>query len=199
MGRGRVVMERIKNNINRQVTFTKRRNGLRKKAHELSVPCDAQVAVIIYSSRGKLYEFCSTELYPPSLPPMNKILEQYRQSCYSSQDNVAENETQNIYQEVSRLKVKHESLQRSQRHLLGEDLQQLRLKELLVLEKRLDRTLSKARQEKTRMMFNQLEELRTKENDLAGVNKQLKRELQEVGPSNANHVACEEPTLQLHI
>ncbi|XP_050144015.1 agamous-like MADS-box protein MADS3 isoform X3 [Malus sylvestris] len=185
MGRGRVVMERIKNNINRQVTFTKRRNGLRKKAHELSVPCDAQVAVIIYSSRGKLYEFCSTELYPPSLPPMNKILEQYRQSCYSSQDNVAENETQNIYQEVSRLKVKHESLQRSQRHLLGEDLQQLRLKELLVLEKRLDRTLSKARQEKTRMMFNQLEELRTK--------------LQEVGPSNANHVACEEPTLQLHI
>nr|XP_028959370.1 MADS-box transcription factor 6-like isoform X1 [Malus domestica] len=199
MGRGRVVMERIKNNINRQVTFTKRRNGLRKKAHELSVLCDAQVAVIIYSSRGKLYEFCSTELYPPSLPPMNKILEQYRQSCYSSQDNVAENETQNICQEVSRLKVKHESLQRSQRHLLGEDLQQLRLKELLVLEKRLDRTLSKARQEKTRMMFNQLEELRTKENDFAGVNKQLKRELQEVGPSNANHVACEEPTLQLHI
>ncbi|XP_070682626.1 agamous-like MADS-box protein MADS3 isoform X2 [Malus domestica] len=177
MGRGRVVMERIKNNINRQVTFTKRRNGLRKKAHELSVLCDAQVAVIIYSSRGKLYEFCSTD--------MNKILEQYRQSCYSSQDNVAENETQNICQEVSRLKVKHESLQRSQRHLLGEDLQQLRLKELLVLEKRLDRTLSKARQEKTRMMFNQLEELRTK--------------LQEVGPSNANHVACEEPTLQLHI
>ncbi|CAN6709671.1 unnamed protein product [Malus baccata var. baccata] len=191
MGRGRVVMERIKNNINRQVTFTKRRNGLRKKAHELSVLCDAQVAVIIYSSRGKLYEFCSTD--------MNKILEQYRQSCYSSQDNVAENETQNIYQEVSRLKVKHESLQRSQRHLLGEDLHQLRLKELLVLEKQLDRTLSKARQEKTRMMFNQLEELRTKENDLAGVNKQLKRELQEVGPSNANHVACEEPTLQLHI
>ncbi|XP_028959372.1 agamous-like MADS-box protein MADS3 isoform X1 [Malus domestica] len=191
MGRGRVVMERIKNNINRQVTFTKRRNGLRKKAHELSVLCDAQVAVIIYSSRGKLYEFCSTD--------MNKILEQYRQSCYSSQDNVAENETQNICQEVSRLKVKHESLQRSQRHLLGEDLQQLRLKELLVLEKRLDRTLSKARQEKTRMMFNQLEELRTKENDFAGVNKQLKRELQEVGPSNANHVACEEPTLQLHI
>ncbi|RXI08479.1 hypothetical protein DVH24_022623 [Malus domestica] len=191
MGRGRVVMERIKNNINRQVTFTKRRNGLRKKAHELSVLCDAQVAVIIYCSRGKLYEFCSTD--------MNKILEQYRQSCYSSQDNVAENETQNIYQEVSRLKVKHESLQRSQRHLLGEDLQQLRLKELLVLEKQLDRTLSKARQEKTRMMFNQLEELRTKENDLAVVNKQLKRELQEVGPSNANHVACEEPTLQLHI
>ncbi|XP_068316341.1 agamous-like MADS-box protein MADS3 [Pyrus communis] len=199
MGRGRVVMERIKNNINLQVTFSKRRNGLRKKAHELSVLCDAQVALIIYSSRGKLYDFCSTELYPPSHPPMNKILEQYRQSCYSSQDNVADNETQNIYQEVSRLKVKHEALQRSQRHLLGEDLQQLRLKELLVLEKQLDRTLSKAKQEKTRMMFNQLEELRKKENDLAGINKQLKCELQEVGPSNANHVACEEPTLRLHI
>lgn len=59
MGRGRVEMKRIENKINRQVTFSKRRNGLLKKAYELSVLCDAEVALIIFSSRGKLYEFGS--------------------------------------------------------------------------------------------------------------------------------------------
>nr|XP_007153483.1 hypothetical protein PHAVU_003G039400g [Phaseolus vulgaris]ESW25477.1 hypothetical protein PHAVU_003G039400g [Phaseolus vulgaris] len=59
MGRGKVELKRIENKINRQVTFAKRRNGLLKKAYELSVLCDAEVALIIFSNRGKLYEFCS--------------------------------------------------------------------------------------------------------------------------------------------
>ncbi|KAK3022808.1 hypothetical protein RJ639_047057 [Escallonia herrerae] len=60
MGRGRVELKRIENKINRQVTFSKRRNGLLKKAYELSVLCDAEVALIVFSNRGKLYEFCSS-------------------------------------------------------------------------------------------------------------------------------------------
>ncbi|KAL0380656.1 UNVERIFIED_CONTAM: MADS-box protein EJ2 [Sesamum angustifolium] len=60
MGRGKVELKRIENKINRQVTFAKRRNGLLKKAYELSVLCDAEVALIIFSNKGKLYEFCST-------------------------------------------------------------------------------------------------------------------------------------------
>jgi len=40
-----------------QVTFCKRRNGLLKKAYELSVLCDAEVALIVFSSRGRLYEY----------------------------------------------------------------------------------------------------------------------------------------------
>lgn len=63
MGRGKVELKRIENKINRQVTFAKRRNGLLKKACELSVLCDAEVALIIFSSRGKLYEFCSGPRY----------------------------------------------------------------------------------------------------------------------------------------
>ncbi|KAL8128573.1 hypothetical protein V2J09_017728, partial [Rumex salicifolius] len=42
----------------RKFTFAKRRYGLLKKAYKLSVLCDAEVA-IIFSTRGKLYEFCS--------------------------------------------------------------------------------------------------------------------------------------------
>ena len=56
-------LKRIENKINRQVTFAKRRNGLLKKAYELSVLCDAEVALIIFSNRGKLYEFCSGQRY----------------------------------------------------------------------------------------------------------------------------------------
>ena len=63
MGRGKVELKRIENKINRQVTFAKRRNGLLKKAYELSVLCDAEVALIIFSNRGKLYEFCSGSRY----------------------------------------------------------------------------------------------------------------------------------------
>lgn len=59
-------MKRIENATSRQVTFSKRRNGLLKKAYELSVLCDAEVAVIIFSPKGRVYEFSSSE-YVPSL------------------------------------------------------------------------------------------------------------------------------------
>ncbi|KAJ6893767.1 hypothetical protein NC652_027743 [Populus alba x Populus x berolinensis] len=57
LGRGKVEIKRIENTTNRQVTFCKRRNGLLKKAYELSVLCDAEVALIVFSSRGRLYEY----------------------------------------------------------------------------------------------------------------------------------------------
>uniref|UniRef100_J3LJF0 MADS-box domain-containing protein n=1 Tax=Oryza brachyantha TaxID=4533 RepID=J3LJF0_ORYBR len=59
MVRGKTQMKRIENPTSRQVTFSKRRNGLLKKAFELSVLCDAEVALIVFSPRGKLYEFAS--------------------------------------------------------------------------------------------------------------------------------------------
>ncbi|XP_057816899.1 truncated transcription factor CAULIFLOWER D-like [Cryptomeria japonica] len=59
MGRGKIEIKRIENRTNRQVTFSKRRSGLIKKAHELSVLCQAEVGLIIFSSRGKLYEYGS--------------------------------------------------------------------------------------------------------------------------------------------
>ena len=60
MVRGKTQMRRIENPTSRQVTFSKRRSGLLKKAFELSVLCDAEVALIIFSPRGKLYEFASS-------------------------------------------------------------------------------------------------------------------------------------------
>uniref|UniRef100_A0A0D2ZSG4 MADS-box domain-containing protein n=1 Tax=Brassica oleracea var. oleracea TaxID=109376 RepID=A0A0D2ZSG4_BRAOL len=61
MVRGKIQIKKIENTTSRQVTFSKRRSGLLKKAHELSVLCDAQVAAIIFSQKGRLYDFASSE------------------------------------------------------------------------------------------------------------------------------------------
>ncbi|MFS7894167.1 putative transcription factor MADS-MIKC family [Helianthus anomalus] len=140
MGRGRVELKRIENKINRQVTFAKRRNGLLKKAYELSVLCDAEVALIIFSNRGKLYEFCSTS-------NMLKMIERYQNCTYSSMEvNRSSNDAeQSSYKEYMKLKAKYESLQQYQRQLFGEDLGPLNLKELEQLERQLDSTLRQIR------------------------------------------------------
>ncbi|XP_062090197.1 agamous-like MADS-box protein MADS3 isoform X2 [Humulus lupulus] len=172
MGRGRVELKRIENKINRQVTFSKRRNGLLKKAYELSVLCDAEVALIVFSSRGKLYEFGSAGIA--------KTLERYQRCSYiPHHDNSIEAETQSWYHEVTKLKTKYESLQRTQRHLLGEDLGPLNVKELQNLEKQLEGALAQARQRK--IMVEQMEDLRKKERQLGDLNKQLKIKLDAEG------------------
>lgn len=67
MGRGKVELKRIENTTSRQVTFSKRRNGLLKKAFELSVLCDAEVSLIAFSATGKAYQFSSHEYVNLSL------------------------------------------------------------------------------------------------------------------------------------
>ncbi|KAF3636718.1 putative deacetylvindoline O-acetyltransferase-like [Capsicum annuum] len=60
MGRGKITIRRIDNSTSRQVTFSKRRNGLLKKAKELAILCDAEVGVIIFSSTSKLHDYANT-------------------------------------------------------------------------------------------------------------------------------------------
>ena len=43
-------------------TFLKRKGGLFKKAHELSVLCSVDVAVIIFGHNKKLYEYSSGDI-----------------------------------------------------------------------------------------------------------------------------------------
>uniref|UniRef100_A0A3Q7ERK5 Agamous-like MADS-box protein AGL8 homolog n=1 Tax=Solanum lycopersicum TaxID=4081 RepID=A0A3Q7ERK5_SOLLC len=75
MGRGKIVIQRIDNTTSRQVTFSKRRNGLLKKAKELAILCDAQVGLIIFSSTGKLYEFANNSM-KSTIDRYNKIKEE---------------------------------------------------------------------------------------------------------------------------
>ncbi|CAN1757381.1 Agamous-like MADS-box protein TM6 [Linum perenne] len=59
MGRGKIEIKKIENTTSRQVTYSKRRNGLFKKAKELNVLCDAKVFLIIISNTGRFREFVS--------------------------------------------------------------------------------------------------------------------------------------------
>ncbi|XP_050221862.1 agamous-like MADS-box protein MADS2 isoform X2 [Mercurialis annua] len=173
MGRGRVELKRIENKINRQVTFAKRRNGLLKKAYELSILCDAEVSLIIFSNRGKLYEFCSSS-------SMLKSLERYQKCSYGALEaSNPGNETQGNYQEYLKLKARVEVLQRSQRNLLGEDLAPLNTKELEQLELQLETSLRQIRSTKTQFMLDQLTDLQNREQLLLDANKALRRKLDE--------------------
>uniref|UniRef100_A0A7N0T8X8 MADS-box domain-containing protein n=1 Tax=Kalanchoe fedtschenkoi TaxID=63787 RepID=A0A7N0T8X8_KALFE len=57
MGRVKLQIKRIENITNRQVTFSKRRNGLIKKAYELSILCDVDIALIMFSPSQRLSHF----------------------------------------------------------------------------------------------------------------------------------------------
>ncbi|PPS06784.1 hypothetical protein GOBAR_AA13865 [Gossypium barbadense] len=57
MGRVKLQIKRIENDTNRQVTFSKRRNGLIKKAYELSILCDIEIALIMFSPSGRVSHF----------------------------------------------------------------------------------------------------------------------------------------------
>ncbi|KAI0178564.1 hypothetical protein GGR52DRAFT_532613 [Hypoxylon sp. FL1284] len=62
MGRRKIEIKAIKDDRNRSVTFLKRKGGLFKKAHELSVLCSVDVAVFIFGSNKKLYEYSSSDM-----------------------------------------------------------------------------------------------------------------------------------------
>ncbi|KAK3127015.1 hypothetical protein QOZ80_7AG0566950 [Eleusine coracana subsp. coracana] len=55
VGRKKVPIKRIDNEEARQVSFSKRRQGLFNKAHELSILCGAMVGVVVFSISGKPY------------------------------------------------------------------------------------------------------------------------------------------------
>jgi hypothetical protein len=62
MGRKKIQITRIADERNRQVTFTKRKWGIFKKAYELSVLCDCEIALIIFNSTNRLFQYASTDM-----------------------------------------------------------------------------------------------------------------------------------------
>lgn len=57
LGRRKVEMVKMTNESNLQVTFSKRRSGLFKKASELCTLCDVEIALIVFSPSGKVFSF----------------------------------------------------------------------------------------------------------------------------------------------
>ncbi|KAI9181116.1 hypothetical protein LWI28_011604 [Acer negundo] len=143
MVRGKTQMRRIENATSRQVTFSKRRNGLLKKAFELSVLCDAEVALIIFSPRGKLYEFASSSLQET----IQRYLKHTKDTTRTI-DKPTEQNMQQLKNEAASMVKKIELLQVAKRRLLGEGLESCTIEELQQIEQQLERSVSSVRARK---------------------------------------------------
>ncbi|XP_031740178.1 floral homeotic protein AGAMOUS-like isoform X2 [Cucumis sativus] len=150
-GRGKIEIKRIENTTNRQVTFCKRRNGLLKKAYELSVLCDAEVALIVFSSRGRLYEYANNSV--------RATISRYKKaySDPSTAMTVSEANTQFYQQESAKLRAQIGNLQNLNRHLLGESISSLSVKDLKSLEVKLEKGISRIRSRKNELLFSEIE------------------------------------------
>ncbi|KAK1566446.1 hypothetical protein Q3G72_000051 [Acer saccharum] len=142
MGRGKLEMKRIENKRSRQVTFSKRKNGILKKAYELSVLCDAEVATIIISPSGRFYEFATDG--------MERIIARYRNEVglpRSTHQELRTVEVESWKSEIAELEKSINILETRLRHFTGEDISNLGVNELKQLERQLkigmDRILSK--------------------------------------------------------
>ncbi|XP_052184909.1 MADS-box protein SOC1-like isoform X2 [Diospyros lotus] len=180
MVRGKVQMKRIENATSRQVTFSKRRNGLLKKAYELSVLCDAEVALIIFSPKGRLNEFSSSN--------MQRIIERYRERANDAQTNNLEMEqyTQQLKLEAANMAKSIELLEASQRKLLGQGLVSCSVQELQETANQLERSLRNIRMRKEQVFKEQIDQLKEKERLLLEDNARLS---EKVGVSNAKEQA----------
>ncbi|KAL5732002.1 Agamous-like MADS-box protein mads1 [Ranunculus cassubicifolius] len=173
MGRGKIEIKRIENTTNRQVTFCKRRNGLLKKAYELSVLCDAEVALIVFSNRGRLYEYANNSV--------KKTIDRYKKTCSDASTALTVSEANSLFyqQESSKMKQQIDILQNSNRHLMGEALSCLSIKELKQLESRLEKGLSRIRSKKNEMLMAEIEYMQKREVDLHNDNVYLRQKISE--------------------
>ncbi|XP_059317148.1 truncated transcription factor CAULIFLOWER A [Lycium ferocissimum] len=176
MGRGKVELRCIENKINRQVTFSKRRGGLVKKAHEISVLCDAEVALIVFSQKGKIFEYSSDCC-------MEQILERYERYSYAERRLLTNNSESPVQEnwnlECTKLKARIDLLQRNHKHYMGEDLDSMSFKDLQNLEQQLDTALKLIRSRKNQLMHESISELQKKERAIQEENNILAKKIKE--------------------
>ncbi|GAB4853350.1 MADS-box transcription factor 23 [Ancistrocladus abbreviatus] len=146
MRKGKIPIERIDNMASRQVTFTKRRKGLFKKAKELSVLCDVEVGVIVFSTSDRLYEFASSS--------MKSILERYNGTKEKTQVLNPTLEAKLWKMEAENLRGQLEELRTNHRQLTGEDVSELSMEQIEHLEDQLEISSKTLRARKVREETN---------------------------------------------
>ncbi|KAI7758289.1 hypothetical protein M8C21_014651 [Ambrosia artemisiifolia] len=182
MGRGRIEIKKIENVSSRQVTFSKRRAGLMKKAKELAILCDAEVGVIIFSSTGKLYDFASSRL--------QNIISRYERTSNGWNDPIS-GPRQEVHNEVEALKAEILKLRKGQRLMLGKELDGLNYKELENLERQLHDGMLAVKNRKDMALLEEIEQIKLREQKTMKENEALKKEItKHLYNSTSGHEVC---------
>nr|BAH03320.1 MADS-box transcription factor [Habenaria radiata] len=169
MGRGKIEIKKIENPTNRQVTYSKRRAGIMKKASELTVLCDAELSLVMFSSTGKFSEYCS-----PSTDTKS-VYDRYQQV---SGVNLWSAQYEKMQNTLNHLKEINDNLRREIRQRMGEDLDGLDIKELRGLEQNMDEALKIVRNRKYHVISTQTDTYKKKLKNSQETNKSLIRELE---------------------
>ncbi|PKA66596.1 MADS-box transcription factor 16 [Apostasia shenzhenica] len=140
-----------------------------KKARELTVLCDAEVSLIMFSSTGKFSEYCSPSADTKSM------FDRYQQV---SAINLWSAQYEKMQNTLKHLKDINDELRKEIRHRMGEDLDGLDIKELRGLEQNMDEALKIVRNRKYHVITTQTDTFKKKLKNSEETHKGLLRELE---------------------
>ncbi|TYG70094.1 hypothetical protein ES288_D05G284700v1 [Gossypium darwinii] len=169
MARGKIQIKLIENSTNRQVTYSKRRNGLFKKANELTVLCDARVSIIMFSTTGKLHEFIS-----PSTTT-KQVIDQYQKTLGI---DIWNTHYEKMQEQLKQLKEVNRNLRKEIRRRMGDCLNDLSIEDLGALEQEMESSVTLIRDRKYRVLSNQIDTSRKKVRNVEEIHKNLLHELE---------------------
>ncbi|KAK4252756.1 hypothetical protein QN277_014305 [Acacia crassicarpa] len=182
MTRRKIQIKKIDSITARQVTFSKRRKGLFKKAQELSTLCDAEIGLLVFSSTGKLFDYASSR--------MQQVIDRYDQHSASQRLGQSSVDLQ-LEGDESKLSKVVAKRTRELRRLNGEEVQECTLEELQELEERLQRGLSRVSKTKDGRIVKQINARKRKGIQLMQQNQRMKQRLaQEQGKSSESIIIC---------
>ncbi|CAL4947644.1 unnamed protein product [Urochloa decumbens] len=151
MGRGRSEIKRIENPTQRQSTFYKRRDGLFKKARELSVLCDVDLLLLLFSTSGKLYHYLS-----PTVPSVKDLVERYEAATHTK---VWTDIRQERRAELEKVEQMCELMEKELRFMTVDDGERYTVPSLEQLEHNLEAAMHKVRSEKDRKIGGEIDYL----------------------------------------
>ncbi|KAK4753195.1 hypothetical protein SAY87_021993 [Trapa incisa] len=175
MAREKIRIRKIENATARHVTFSKRRRGLFKKAEELSVLCDADVALIIFTSAGKLFEYSNLSV--------SEILKRYLSLSKNLEKSEEPSSSQMLQMQLlergthSKLTEKVAEESKNLRQIGGKEPPGLTIEELQNLEERLEAALNKVIEKKTEKITRLINDLKQKGMQMALKNEILRQQV----------------------
>ncbi|KAE8692544.1 protein MIZU-KUSSEI 1-like [Hibiscus syriacus] len=201
MGRRKIEMKKIENLNSRQVTFSKRRNGLLKKAKELSILCDAEVGVIIFSGTGKVYQWSSTsitvwiaKLKSKRNVNMEETLSRFNRGKAIDESSGEEKPEPNPKPiDVNTLKEEYLRLRAAYMWLNGKELEGMSFKELQQLEHQLNEGLFSVKEHKEQLLLEQLKRSKLQEQKALLEKESLRKQVEELQQKTSSNLLQRNP------